>query len=76
MGEARFWVNITAEAEAAIRAKAELPFRNNGERLADGTWDIPISITTFEGLIEVQLPGETLSDTIVRICAISTGRPQ
>lgn len=66
-------INITAEAEQVIRANAELPFKSTGTQRPDGTWDIPLADNTLERLRAAQLAGESISDTIIRVCGTKGG---
>lgn len=68
-------VIITNDAAAAIRAAAQGSFHNDGHRLQNGSWVIPLGEDTLEALQGVQFPGETLSDTIIRIC-FTFGKPR
>lgn len=66
-------VNISAEAEAAIRSKASQNFKSDAIACTDGTWDVPLQPDTIERLKAVAFEGETISDTIIRL--ICGGRP-
>ena len=59
--------NITAEAAAIIRAAAVRPFRDYAVRRDDGTFDVRIELETVKRLARVAFPGETISDTIIRV---------
>lgn len=61
-------IRITAEAEAAIRSRAQNEFTGVSPN-ADGTFSIELSWETIERLNGQQHAEETLSDCILRICA-------
>jgi hypothetical protein len=69
-------INITNEAMLAIRSASTAPggFNQTANRRSDGTWDVPLEEDTLDRLKSQQLPGETLSDTIIRGIALATGR--
>lgn len=67
-------VNMTAEAVAAIRSAAIYDFKQTGTQRDDGTWDVPLEAETVDGIREKMLPGETISDAIIRIVA-TAGKP-
>lgn len=60
-------VVITEDAERAIRAHATGTFAGV-PRNADGTFTIELDWQVVEFLSTQHLSGETLSDTIVRLC--------
>lgn len=62
-------INITEEASRALRGLATKPFRDTGTRRADGTIDVPVEEETVERLSGCAMPGETASDTIIRLAA-------
>lgn len=63
-------INVTNECQQAIRSAATgNEFKNNGTQRADGTWDIPVDEEVVDRLKEVAFPGETYSDTIIRLAA-------
>lgn len=66
-------VIVTPEAAALIRAAAELPYRDTSTKLPNGQISIPIDADTLEALKKHQLPGESLSDTIIRGLAVMRG---
>ena len=68
-------INITPEAAAIIRAAAVLPFRETAVRRADGTFDVPLTLDTVKRLERHAFPGETISDTLVRVFATAGKRP-
>lgn len=68
--DAKVTVTITAEADRAIRGHAIRPFDDsNGTRLPDGSWSVQLDAEVYLRVKARQLKGETISDTIVRICA-------
>ena len=67
-------VLLTKEAEAAVRAKADpVRFKSAGTQLPSGDWLIPLDQDTIEAVEGHRLEGETFSETVVRIMAISPG---
>ena len=62
------FVNISAAAYAVLLSKsftgelAHMGLRNP----VDGSWDIPLPDELLERIEQVRLPGETLSDIIIR----------
>lgn len=60
-------IRISAHTHRAIAEESIMPFRSNGFRQADGTWLIQLADDTYEGLLEHQLSGETIEDTILRV---------
>lgn len=69
---------MTREAANAIRGAAD-PGRlyiDTATPTADGQVSVPLEQSTIDRLTEVAFPGESLSDTIVRIAALkaSNGR--
>jgi hypothetical protein len=65
---------ITDEAMQAVRSLAEKPFKQTGQRLPDGTWAVNVDDATYRGVAAAAMSGETISDTIIRLCA-TAGRP-
>jgi hypothetical protein len=70
-------VVITDDAMRAIRAAATHGFAQTGVRCAGG-WRVPFHPDTLERIHDHAMPGETVSDVIVRVCSIaaSAGRRQ
>lgn len=66
---------ITHEAHSAIRAKAEGGWRETGTRQPDGQWLVPFDEEVIGRMEKLALPGETHSETIVRICALHGTKP-
>jgi hypothetical protein len=69
-------VRISQAAHAAITAHID-PFKEwrPGEHLPSGDWRIELSEGTLARLKLEQAPGETLSDTIIRICNTAGRKP-
>lgn len=62
-------VELTNEALRKIYQATGVKFdRSRFERLSDGNWKVHMSSTSHARLIKVSKLGETLSDTIVRLC--------
>lgn len=59
-------VRITDEAMRAIESAAINPFNQIGQKMNDGTWLVPLSNDLVARLMALRVPGETLSDTIIR----------
>lgn len=53
---------------------AILPFRQTGRRLPNGNWSVPLSDDVIEAIGRAKLPGETASDTVLRMIAANKGR--
>lgn len=66
-------VRITAEAMRAIEDAAVNPFNQTGQKMIDGTWLVPLSNELMVRIRSVALPGETISDTIIRGLRAATG---
>lgn len=64
---------ITKAARAALRAQAIGEFVDTTVELPDGTLLVDFQPSTVEKLREISLESETLSDTIIRICATQKG---
>jgi hypothetical protein len=64
-------VRITSAAYNAVRQHAE-PDMKPGVRLPSGEWEVILQHNTMDGLRRVAHPGESLSDTIERICATTS----
>lgn len=62
-------LNLTAEALHAIHQRAENPLSSNAIKQPNGTWDVPFEADTIIRLQEEMLDGETISDTVLRVCA-------
>lgn len=56
---------LSNDAMNAIRATAD-NFKQTATRAPGGGWNTPISDEVLERLKQHQLPGETLSDTVLR----------
>jgi hypothetical protein len=64
-------LTITREAHNALRGRARPgdSFVDMSQARPDGMLDIPVREETIERIEQAQIPGETISDTIIRICA-------
>ena len=60
-------IRITSESLQAIRDMAILPFRSNATQQDDGTWLVPLDNDVWQRLHDMQLPAETMDDTLTRI---------
>jgi len=60
-------IRITSETLQAIRDLAILPFRANATQQDDGTWIVPLDDDVWQRLHDMQLPAETMDDTLTRI---------
>lgn len=67
------YILLTAEAQAAIRAAAKMPFRETGERQPDGIWRVPVDELVFEAIQAKRLEGESDSDVVLRYAARERG---
>ena len=68
-------VVISADAERAIRARARPTFAASAVRVpGTSAYRVFLSPDTFGSLVAASLAGESLSDTIVRLCATLGGR--
>lgn len=61
---------ISAEAKAAISAARDLSrdWKETAVPNNDGTWTVPFEDDTLDAMKARQFPGESLSDTIIRLC--------
>lgn len=59
--------HVTDEAYNLVRSKAIKPFESTGHQLPDGSWMVPLSDDVAEHVNKRALPGESFSDTIVRL---------
>lgn len=64
---------ITRAAIEALHAQAKGQFVDTAIELSDGTLLVDFQPSTIEAVRELSLENETLSDTIVRICATQKG---
>jgi hypothetical protein len=65
-------VMISRQAKEAIASRAQgYLLTDHCTRQADGTFSVEFQQSTIDRVTELALSGETLSDTIVRICAVS-----
>jgi hypothetical protein len=67
-------IEITPRCMELIHSRANSPLRGNSKPLPNGNREITIEDDTFEEIVQIQFPGESISDVIERICLI-TGRP-
>jgi len=66
-------IDITEEAMAALRRAAVHEFVHHSVKMPGpgGMWRVPLSEDTYDRLMEKVLPGETVSDAIIRVVAVS-----
>ena len=63
-------VTLTSAACDAVRAKALKPFDDSDlVPRGDGKFDVRISVETYDRILHIQMPGETVSETLLRILA-------
>jgi len=67
-GANRAWVILSAEAYEAIRDRAPEGFHDAAMELDDGRWKIRVSADVLGRLRPHHRPGETIGDTILRLC--------
>ena len=63
---------VTNECHELVRSKAISKFRPGSRRLYDGSWVITLDIEVIQRIESYAIPGETLSDTIIRVLS---GKP-
>jgi hypothetical protein len=61
------FIVISDEAEKAIRGDIKRDISMQGHQHPDGCWSIRLQQETLDELLNHQIPGETLSDTIIRL---------
>jgi hypothetical protein len=66
--DVKVWVTISPDAHAAVAACARREFESEAAQLPDGNWTVPIRPDTMRRLVAHQFPGETIGDTILRVC--------
>jgi hypothetical protein len=66
---ARKHIRITDEAARAIQGLALNDFRNHCTQNPDGSWMMPLDREVAERIEKNRLPGETVSDALIRACA-------
>jgi hypothetical protein len=66
-------VTLTREAVSIVRGAATRPFRETAVPRPDGLFDVPLGADTLEAIQARAFPGESLSDTVVRII-LTAGR--
>jgi hypothetical protein len=67
------FITVTDEAMAAIEAAAIFPFKNTSVKGPNG-WRVKLDTETYEGLLYLMMPGESESDTIIRLCRKAVGK--
>lgn len=67
-------VYINNECFELVQRNAAIPFENNGTKLPDGNWKIPVSQEIVDRLSKHQMKDETLSDSIFRILSTQLGK--
>lgn len=60
---------VTNPAACAIKRES-IPFRPIGPQLINGSWLIPVTRALVEEIEAAALPGEPISDTIIRTFAV------
>ena len=60
-------IRITSETLQPIQDLAILPFRSNATQQDNGTWLVPLDEDVWQRLHDMQLPAETMDDTLTRI---------
>jgi hypothetical protein len=67
---------ITAKAHNVIRSAAltDRPFQETATRLPDGTYSVPLQVSTVDAIMRCMFLGESISDAIVRLLA-TRGKP-
>lgn len=67
---------ITDEAMDIVRNAAALPFQQTATKLRGNCWSVPVSTEVLDRIVSTALPGETMSDTIIRVTrAVMALRP-
>lgn len=61
-------------AEMRANARPGFGFHNTAEPRGDGTFDVPLSVHTWELLDERRLGGESDDDLVMRVLREATGR--
>lgn len=64
---------ITASAHNAIRRAAQGAFHSEGKQLGNGSWNVRLGEDTIARVESHALPGESFSDTIVRVLGTMKG---
>jgi len=69
-------IPLSDEALTLLRQAATpgAEFAVSGRRRSDGLWDIPLDVDTVARLEAAALPGESYSDTVIRIARGHLGR--
>lgn len=60
-------VTLTAAALAVVRKAAIFPFSSKAVPRQDGDFDVPVSDRVHARLVQFRHPGETFSETIMRV---------
>jgi hypothetical protein len=68
-------IRISASTKMALRCRAFGRYVSTGERLADGTWLVPLDDEVHYHLERAALDGETIDDTIQRLIRLTDGTP-
>lgn len=66
-------LTISDEAARLIRSIGYDNFQSSGQRLPDGNWSVPFDDEVIQHVDDQKLPGETVSDTIIRLIRLNTG---
>lgn len=64
------YVVLTKEAEAAVRMHADGDTSNWPRPRADGQYDVWLSHEVLGAIVESMFIGETISDTVLRLCML------
>lgn len=66
-------VVLTKEAASAIRAASVFQFKDTAQPLSPETVEVEMSEESHARLLEASLPGESISDCIVRVVSLTVG---
>lgn len=67
-------VEMSNEAMNILADCAVLPFNQTGFKLPNGNWSVPLEKETYQRLYEATLPGESISDAIIRLSRAMLGK--
>lgn len=73
---AKFWITINDEARAAMMASSERAgrfLRTEAMEHTPAGWCFAVHQDTLERLLAEILPGESMSDLIIRLCFENSG---